>query len=1007
MNYRRLLVCIAVMMISSAVLSVCGKGRDGIVRVLAIGNSFSEDAVENYLWDIADADGKTLVVGNLFIGGCSLERHLGNARENKPAYRYRKTVQDGTRIQENNVTLESALADEQWDYVSFQQSSPLSGQYGTWEASLPGLVAYVKARVPKSTAFIIHQTWAYAKDSPHKGFRNYDCEQQRMYEAIADAVIRAAKSQKIKIIVPSGTAIQNLRTSFVGDNVTRDGYHLDKKIGRYTAACAWYEVLSGRSVLGNTFCPEGMSAEYQQIAQRAAHEAVQKPHEVTPLADMPENILYRDASAPVAKRVEDLLSRMTLEEKVLQLNQYMVGKNDNVNNIGETVGKIPAELGSVIYIQDDAAMRNAVQRHVMENSRLGIPMIFGYDVIHGFRTVFPIPLAQAASWNPSAVERSCSVAAAECNASGVDWTFSPMVDVARDGRWGRISEGYGEDPYAASVYCEAAVRGYQGDDLSARGTVAACLKHYVGYGASEAGRDYVPTEISRQSLWDTYLPPFEAGVKAGAATLMSAFNLINGVPATSNGYTLTEVLKKRWGHEGFVVSDWDAVKQIINQGVAPDGKEAARLAFNAGVEMDMVDDLYRKYLPELVEEGQVSMELIDESVRRVLKVKFDLGLFENPYIVETPESERLLLPEYLELAEDVAQETMVLLKNDGGLLPLCPDGGKVAVVGPLAADSAPLIGNWSGRGRVEEATHIYDALVKEYGDRVQFTYSRGCDFEGEDESLFAEAVEAASDADAVIVCLGEKRNWSGENCSRSSIALPPLQENLLAAVRAVGKPVIVLLSSGRPLDLSRIEPMADAMLEIWQPGTMGGYAVAGILSGRYNPSGKLPVTFPYSTGQIPIYYNRRNSGRRGTQGIYKDITSDPMYEFAYGLSYSRFDYSDVTLSMDSIALQDCLDNHGETPRIMAEVTVTNASDVDGMETVHWFINDPYCSIARPVKELKFFEKAMIKAGDSHTFRFEIDPVRDLGFVDCDGNRFVEPGDYYVMVKDSKVRITVK
>ena len=359
---------------------------------------------------------------------------------------------------------------------------------------------------------------------------------------------------------------------------------------------------------------------------------------VTAVSAKKDKPVYKDASAPVESRVEDLLSRMTLEEKILQLNQYMIGVNDNMNNIGTVPSNIPVGLGSVIYIHEDPRMRNELQHRMIEDSRLGIPMIFGYDVIHGFRTIFPIPLAQAASWNPAKVEESCAVAARECNASGVDWTFSPRVDVARDGRWGRISEGYGEDPYAASVFCRAAVRGYQGDDLSARGTVAACLKHYVGYGASEAGRDYVPTEISRQTLWDTYLPPFEAGVKAGARTLMSSFNLINGTPSTSNHYTLTEVLRKKWGHDGFVVADWDAVKQIVNQGVASDGKEAAMLAFNAGVDMDMVDDLYRKHLPDLVREGKVSMDLIDESVRRILRVKFELGLFENPYVEEVPQA---------------------------------------------------------------------------------------------------------------------------------------------------------------------------------------------------------------------------------------------------------------------------------------------------------------------------------------------------------------------------------
>lgn len=716
---------------------------------------------------------------------------------------------------------------------------------------------------------------------------------------------------------------------------------------------------------------------------------------VTAVSAKKDKPVYKDASAPVESRVEDLLSRMTLEEKILQLNQYMIGVNDNMNNIGTVPSNIPVGLGSVIYIHEDPQMRNELQHRMIEDSRLGIPMIFGYDVIHGFRTIFPIPLAQAAAWNPAKVEESCAVAARECNASGVDWTFSPMVDVARDGRWGRISEGYGEDPYAASVFCRAAVRGYQGDDLSAKGTVAACLKHYVGYGASEAGRDYVPTEISRQTLWDTYLPPFEAGVKAGARTLMSSFNLINGIPSTSNHYTLTEVLREKWGHDGFVVADWDAVKQIVNQGVASDGKEAAMLAFNAGVDMDMVDDLYRKHLPDLVREGKVSMDLIDESVRRILRVKFELGLFENPYVEEVPQEQRLLLPEYLELAEAVAQETMVLLKNEGKLLPLVPKGKRIAVVGPVAADSAPLMGNWSARGRVSDITCLRDAIAAEFGTGTEILYAKGCDFDGDDESGFEEALTMASMADVVVLCLGEKRNWSGENCSRSTIALPVVQEKLLAKVREAGKPVVVLLSNGRSLDLSRIEPLSDAILEIWQPGTRGAFAAAGILSGRYNPSGKLPVTFPYTTGQIPIYYNRRNSGRRGTQGIYKDITSEPKYEFAYGLSYSTFEYTPVRLSSSSFKVSD------RKARITAEVTVKNVSGVDGMETVHWFICDPYSSIARPVKELKFFEKRLIKAGESETFTFEIDPLRDLGFVNGEGERFLERGEYHIIVKSDR------
>ena len=706
--------------------------------------------------------------------------------------------------------------------------------------------------------------------------------------------------------------------------------------------------------------------------------------------------LYKDASASVESRVEDLISRMTLEEKILQLNQYVLGRNDNVNNIGETVSQIPGETGSLIYFGDNAVLRNAMQKRAVEQTRLGIPILFGFDVIHGFRTVYPIPLAQAASWNPELAGQACRVAASEAYSAGVNWTFSPMVDIARDARWGRIAEGYGEDPHLASVFSAATVRAYQGDDLSQENNIAACLKHFVGYGASEAGRDYVPTEISRQTLWDTYLPPFEAGVKAGAATLMSSFNNISGTPGSANHYTMTEVVKNRWNHYGFIVADWNAVMQLVNQGLARDGKDAARLAFNAGLDMDMVDNCYGEHLAALVDEGKVSMERVDDAVRRILRLKFMLGLFEKPYTEELPDSERFMLPESLAAVEALAQESMVLLKNEGNVLPL-ENKASVALVGPMARNQGDLLGSWYGRGRDSDVISIYDGLSGALAGKTEILYAKGCDFDGNDTTGFAEAVAAASQAEAVLLCLGEKRNWSGENASRSTIALPEIQEELLKAVKRAGKPVVVILSNGRSLDLTRIAPLADAVLEIWQPGVMAGPAVAGIITGKYNPSGRLPVTFPYTTGQIPIYYNHRASGRTGSQGRYQDIPSTPMYEFGYGLSYTDFEYGELELSSDTFRAGD---------RITASITVKNSGRRDGKETVQWYISDPACSITRPVRELKHFEKKLIPAGEQAVFTFEIDPMRDLSFVDHDGKRFLEPGDYYIMVKDRKYKITL-
>lgn len=706
--------------------------------------------------------------------------------------------------------------------------------------------------------------------------------------------------------------------------------------------------------------------------------------------------LYKQPGVSIDMRIADLLSCMTLEEKVLQLSQYIVGQNANVNNTGEVNSELPNGVGSYIYFSGDAKLRNALQRKAVESTRLGIPILFGFDVIHGFRTIYPIPLAQGCSWNPELVSELSAIAARESRMSGTDWTFSPMIDVARDGRWGRVAEGYGEDPYTNAVMGVAAVKGYQGDTLSSKVNVAACLKHFAGYGRSEGGRDYTATDVSRQSLWETYLPPYEACIKAGAATVMSAFNDISGTPATANHYLLTEVLKKRWCHQGFVVSDWNAVEQLIPQGIAANRKEAAHKAFSAGLDMDMKDDCFREHLADLVAEGKIAEEKIDESVARVLRLKFQLGLFEHPYTPIYEDSERILRAEYKEAAAKMAQESMVLLKNNNSLLPL-KKGMTMAVIGPMAKDKENLLGSWKAHGQVEDVESIYKGVEEEFGSHSRLLYAKGCDFDGNDTSLFAEALSVASQADVVILCLGEKAAWSGENASRSTIALPCIQEQLAAELYKVGTPVVMILSNGRPLELTRLAEQCNAMLEIWQPGVVGGTSLAKILSGKINPSGKLCITFPLTSGQIPIYYNERQSSRPD-QGKYQDIPTTPMYDFAYGLSYTTFSYG--TLRASSVAIQ-------KNCKVRVEVPVTNVGNMDGYETVHWFVSDPYCTISRPQKELKYFEKRFLKKGETTLFAFDIDPQTDFSYIDETGNRFLEEGDYYVMVKDQKIKIEIK
>jgi len=703
--------------------------------------------------------------------------------------------------------------------------------------------------------------------------------------------------------------------------------------------------------------------------------------------------VYKDKSATIEERVEDLLKHMTLEEKLMQTTQWTYGKNANENNINDKLRAVSPEIGSLIYRSISPVYRNDIMRKAMEESRLGIPILMGFDVIHGYRTIFPIPLAQACSWNTELVKKSCEIAAKESWLTGIDWTFSPMIDVARDPRWGRVSEGYGEDTYANSVFCVVAVEGYQGTNLSDQYTIAACLKHYIGYSLSEGGRDYQFTDVSAQTLWETFMPPYEAGVKAGAATLMSAFNDISGVPASANRYTLTEVLKERWQHDGFVVSDWGSVVQLIDQGVAKDSTEAALKAFMAGVEMDMVDDVYFNYLPKLIEEGKVPMKALDEAVRRILRVKFRLGLFDQPYIPELEETDRYLQPDDLKVAEELAAESMVLLKNENNILPISADLKNIALIGPMVKDRLNIMGSWEGMGREEETETIFEGLQKEFGASTELHYALGCDFEGSDTTGYENARKVAKKSDLVILCLGEKKKWSGENGIRSTIALPAVQEDLVNELKKTGKPMVVVLSNGRPLELVRINSNADAIVEMWQPGSRGGSALAGILSGRTNPSGKLAITFPYSTGQIPMHYNRRQSSRP-FMGHYQDIPKEPMYCFGHGLSYTTYNYGDIKLSDSKISKND---------KLVAEIEVTNAGEMDGKETVHWFISDPVANISRPMKELKFFEKKEIKAGEKYGFKFEINPEQDLSYPDSNGEKHLETGDFYLLVGDQKVK----
>ncbi len=675
----------------------------------------------------------------------------------------------------------------------------------------------------------------------------------------------------------------------------------------------------------------------------------------------------------IESRVEQLLQQMTLDEKIGQLVQYSAGAPTGPGTGRSDYKEMAAkgQIGSLINLTG-AAETNAMQKIAVEKSRLHIPLIFGLDIIHGYRTTFPVPLAMSATWNPDAIERAAGVAAREGRHAGVHWTFSPMVDIARDARWGRITESAGEDPYLGSAIAAAYVRGYQGSGLADPDWVAACTKHFVGYGAAEGGRDYNTAEIPERLLRQVYLPPFQATVDAGVATFMSAFEDLNEVPATANSFTLTQVLRKEWGFQGFVVSDWGAVGELIPHGVANNGATAAAKALLAGVDMDMESDLYGKNLPELVKSGQVPQAVVDEAVRRILRVKFALGLFDNPYVKEDGSDSGPIPAADLELARTVAEQSFVLLKNaavsGSPVLPLGTSAKTIALIGPLADDAGQMIGSWGGKGDPKDVVTLRAALearLKQNGGRV--IYAKGTELLTESTQGFDQAVSAAKQADVVIMALGEDALlMTGEAGSRTRLDLPGNQQQLLEAVAATGKPVALLVFSGRPLVLNWAAQHVPAIMEVWYPGVQAGDALVRTLFGEVSPSGRLTVSFPRAVGQEPLYYDHLNTGRpAGTTDLthppasgqekyvsrYIDEQNSALYPFGYGLAYTSFSYSPATVSAQTVSAK-ALNAGSEKLTVSAEVRNTGKMQAD--EIVQLYIRQTGTSVSRPVRELKGF-----------------------------------------------------
>lgn len=714
----------------------------------------------------------------------------------------------------------------------------------------------------------------------------------------------------------------------------------------------------------------------------------------------------------IDQKVDSLLAKMTLEEKIGQLNQY--------NGFWDVTGPDPKEgaaavkydhlkkglVGSMLNIKGVKDVRK-IQKIAVEETRLGIPLLFGFDVIHGLKTISPIPLAEAASWDLEAIENSAAIAAEESAAVGINWTFAPMVDISRDARWGRVMEGAGEDPFLGSKIAFARVKGFQGNNFNNINKIMACAKHFVGYGYAEAGRDYNTVDFSEFELQNNILPPFKACVDADVKTFMNSFNIVNGIPATGNAYLQRDILKKDWEFKGFVVSDWGSIAEMIPHGYAKDGKQAAEFAINAGSDMDMESYLYVEHLATLVKEGKVKETTIDDAAKRILRTKFEMGLFENPYKYCNEEVERNTVgkKEFHDGVLDMAKKSIVLLKNENNLLPLKKSGQKIALIGALANDKTSPLGNWRIAADDNTAISVFEGMQKYFGNQIN--YKKGADvaigttlfvketkMNTTDKSEFGAAIEAAKNADVVVMVLGEHGLQSGEGRSRSDIGLPGVQQELLEEVYKVNKNIVLVLTNGRPLAIPWAAQNIPAIVEAWQLGTQSGNAIAEVLYGDYNPSGKLPVTFPRSVGQLPLYYNHASTGRPSTNdpesvfwSHYMDVKTSPQFPFGYGLSYSKFEYSNLKLSSNSFT------TNGE---IKVSIQIKNNSTIKGKEVVQLYIRDLFGSIVRPVKELKDFKMVELSPNETKTIEFTINQ-KTITFFTANKIWEAEKGDFKVFV----------
>lgn len=700
----------------------------------------------------------------------------------------------------------------------------------------------------------------------------------------------------------------------------------------------------------------------------------------------------------IEQKIDSIIRLMTLDEKIGQLNLY-AGRMNPTGPITTREDDEDAirkgDVGMVFNIVGAKRTRE-IQRIAVEESRLKIPLLIGFDVIHGYRTIFPIPLGESASWDLDLMKRTARASADEASAMGIHWTFAPMVDVCHDARWGRIMEGGGEDPYLVSLIAKVKVEGYQGTDLKEMGSVMACAKHFAAYGATIDGRDYNTADISDATLRNIYLPPFKAAVESGVSTLMAGYHELNGIPTSASSYLMTDILRNEWKFDGFVVSDWGSVRETATHGYAKDRKDATIKSFNAGLDVDMESSAYLKHMKELVSEGKISVEKIENSVRKVLKMKYLTGVMDNPYRYCNQEREDtiILKKEYLKLARESACKSMVLLKNKNQVLPLSENLRSIALIGPLADSKKDMPGSWSKSCDPKDMVTFLDALNTRFGGTTKIKYEKGCDVLGDDRSGFKAAIRAASKSDVILVAMGESKELSGEASSRSDISLPYIQKELLKELKKLNKPIVLILFNGRPLSIPWEAENMDAILEAWFPGNEAGNALVDVLFGKFNPQGKLTVSFPRSVGQVPIFYNHKNTGRPAETTPekifttrYIDISNQPLYPFGFGLSYTTFEYSEIKLGATQLTYNGILN---------ATVTVKNTGKYKGVETVQLYIRDLVASSSRPVKELKHFQKVELAPGEEKEVKFDI-KEEDLRFWNNDKQYISEPGKFQLFI----------